>query len=513
MNMAPDPRQKPVSSASFKPDLILPPEVWLVFARKRIIAACTAVAVLLGLLFVIFRPDHFTSSAVLMIDSRRLTFGADGAVLSESNLTDGLIDSQVEVLQSDALGLRVVDALDLDQDPEFVPEQPSGIERIKAILNPPPPLDDEGRRRTALRSYRDMLSAQRLGMTYAIELRLTTDDPAKSATVLQTLIDEYLRYREEQNAETAAIASGWLRDRARNTGPTAQVLNAPLPPIAPSGLGSIATLVAFAVLGTLAGLGLAVAATLTDRRIRTARELSDATGLPCIGVLPRIAPAGTEALRAALDAPQSGFSRTLQLVAAGLPSPGTIGIGSALAGEGKTTVAANLSGLVAQATGRAVLLVDAASVNPALSRRVARPRDGLADCVAGCPLDHAVVPEFLPGVDLLPFGSGDPKVGPLALWSAGMKELIAEMRGRYDVVIFDLSASAESIDLQRAAFMLDSLLLVVGEETAGSEELESVAAMPEVLGKVRGTILNTGRPRPTLPGRLWGRRTGHGRAP
>lgn len=461
--------------------LVLPPEFWLLFSRRRTIGVCVCLGLLLGLIVVMARSDVYASNASLMIENRRLVFGAEGAVLTEPALTDGLIDSQIEQLRSDMVGLRVVSALNLADDPEFAPQEPPLARRLLARigLGEAERLDAEVRARAALRHYKQSLSVDRIGMTYVATLRFRSGDPTKAAEVLDATIAEYLAVRAAANEKIAQGATAWLRDRARTTGPTASVLTPPAPPAFPSGLSGKAIIVAFGMLGLLAGLGVALVQSLTDRRVRSASHLAERTGAPCYGELPITT--ARPVTRAALDPAEASFAAPIELAVSSLlaaDSIGTVGVCSAVPQEGKTAVAVNLAALLAQASGKRTLLVDAARGAGPVAE--ADRRTGLS----------GIVQDYLPGVDLLQFDPDASGAAAVVFWRRTATDTLAELRGSYEAIVVDLPANAASIALRQAAPLLDSILLIVSEETSGGPEFAALLELPELRDRLRGTILN-----------------------
>lgn len=469
--------------------LVLPPEFWLLFRQRALIGGFLLAGLLLGATVAALRPDHYDASASLMIENRRLVLGGDGAVLSESALTDGLIDSQIEELRSDLLGARVVEAMGLADDPEFARQSPSALQRLRAALGlgATPSFDQAARGRAALRSYKEKLTVGRVGMSYVAALRFRSDDPGKSAAVLERLIEEYRTARTAANDRAAQNATAWLRDRARIAGPTASVLTPPVPPAFPSGLGSGPIVVAFGALGLIAGLGAALVRSLADRRTRTPAELAARLGIACFGALP--ATQARPAAHAALDPRERTFAAPLEIAAGALltrtGAAGVVGVVSAAPREGKTCVAVNLAGLLAQATSRRTLLVDAGG-------------GGSAPLVQATGVS-GVIEDVLPGVDMLRFDPAAAGIAPLAFWRGAAPAALAEARGRYAAVVLDLPAASASGDLRQAAPLVDAFVLVAAEDLSGDDALTALSELPELRDRLRGAILNR---RPAAPGRL-----------
>lgn len=123
------------------------------------------------------------------------------------------------------------------------------------------------------------------------------------------------------------------------------------------------------VFGVLLGLGLAFLIEASDRRLRSAEDLSERLGLRTLGRIPRLA--GGEQVPALTQPgglPAEAF-RILRMnleFATANRRMSTVMITSAIEGEGKSTTAANLAVTMARA-GRNVVLLDADFLRPALA--------------------------------------------------------------------------------------------------------------------------------------------------
>ena len=200
----------------------------------------------------------------------------------------------------------------------------------------------------------------------------------------------------------------------------------------------------------------------------------------------------------ALVAPGSRFSGGVRAIKAaldrgshpdGLPM---VGVVSARAGEGRSTVASELADVLA-ASGRRVLLVDADFGNAALSRtRASSARHGLLDVVgAGVPLAEAVVGDGTPNLHLLIAHDGGPAAEWAALDEADFHRLHAAARGTYDYVVIDmppLCTIGETLSLP--ARFVSLLLVVAWGETERSLVAEALAASPALAERIVGVVLN-----------------------
>lgn len=272
--------------------------------------------------------------------------------------------------------------------------------------------------------------------------------------------------------------------------------------------------------GLMLGFGTAIARDLTDRSIRTRAQLESATGAPHLGALPifrlgrrqkrsagRIGGDQSGALARkfsvspsysiAAGAPFSRFAETLRniKVMADAHEAGplvVIGVTSSVPNEGKTTVAANLAQLVGQ-SGVRTLLIDGDLRNPTLSRDFvgAEPAGLIQVLTSRVSSSDAIWQSDDEKLHLLPAGIDSRLLnGSEILSSATMKDLLGELRRRYDFVVVDLPPVLPVVDVRAAAHLLDGLLFVVEWERITKDEIGDVFRHPEVERRIIGTVFN-----------------------
>jgi polysaccharide biosynthesis transport protein len=88
--------------------------------RKRAMAITTLVATLIGLVFAFSATPRYTAESRVIVDRFDTAFSrSDRADDGTRDISEQLVMSQVEVLRSRDIARRVVDALDLADNPEF----------------------------------------------------------------------------------------------------------------------------------------------------------------------------------------------------------------------------------------------------------------------------------------------------------------------------------------------------------------------------------------------------------
>jgi polysaccharide biosynthesis transport protein len=289
------------------------------------------------------------------------------------------------------------------------------------------------------------------------------------------------------------------------------------------------------LVGIGAGLGHSVALLNFDRAVRRPRDLAERLGLECIGLVPLVgknkanrkqkspsdlfktltpsvdrlvevsdktepAEASPNLLFKMVDDPFSHFSEAIRsakttLDIAGLTRPiQTIGVISAIPGEGKSTIAVNLAHALG-AGGFSTLLIDADMRNPELSRTLAGDsKSGLIEVMARLVSFHEAIralprskSHFLPS--FLPHriaNSGD------LLASDRMRDILlkAQQQG-YDRIIMDLPPLGPISDARAISPLLDGLIVVVRWGVTRFDVLEeALSELGAATDKVIGVVLN-----------------------
>jgi capsular exopolysaccharide synthesis family protein len=168
-------------------------------------------------------------------------------------------------------------------------------------------------------------------------------------------------------------------------------------------------------------------------------------------------------------------------------------ITSALAGEGKTSTALNLSIAVAQSKESRILIIDGDLRRPNIGSYLGlRPKVGLGEVLKGdaAPLD-AIVCLDEPELYILPISREAANPTEL-LSSERFVDAIRELRDYFDFILIDSPPVMPFADTRLLSNHADAVILVVRAEKAPSETVEKVV---EVLpsGRILGVVLNDAR--------------------
>ena len=248
-----------------------------------------------------------------------------------------------------------------------------------------------------------------------------------------------------------------------------------------------------AVVGAMIGVGAAFVIEYVDDTVKSPDDLKRSAGISTIGAIGRLEGGELVASREPLSPIAEAF-RTLRtsIGYAGVDGPlRTLLVTSPGLIEGKSTVAANLAVVMAQADIR-VAVVDA---------DLRRPRQHEIFGISQEPgLTYALVDGHVhrvlkttpaaAGLSVIPAGELPPNPAEM-LGSRRMSDLVERLREVADVVLIDSPPLLSVTDAAVLARGVDGVLLVVEVgRTQGAEIREGVEALCQVGAHVVGTVLN-----------------------
>ena len=167
-----------------------------------------------------------------------------------------------------------------------------------------------------------------------------------------------------------------------------------------------------------------------------------------------------------------------------------IGVGSALAGEGKSFVSANLASVLAMHRERRVLLVDCDLRRGVLSTLFgAREAPGLTEYLQEKqPLSRILQSDPRLNLSLISHGE-DHQAGGDLLSTSRFKELIRQLRSAFDWIVIDTPPAIHFSDANIIAQECDGMLLVVGAGKAPARFARQVAT-EFAKRRLLGVVLN-----------------------
>jgi succinoglycan biosynthesis transport protein ExoP len=246
------------------------------------------------------------------------------------------------------------------------------------------------------------------------------------------------------------------------------------------------------LLGLMLGIGLAFLREFLDRSVKAPEELEAAAGAPVVGTIPPFKAAKqpipvAEQPRTAVAEAFRKLRTNFAFLAVDRESVCCV-ITSPAAGDGKSTVTANLGIALAQ-TGQQVVLVDADLRKPTLHKLLGlQQRVGTTTVLLDQTSVHDAVQHLGPDMPaVLTSGQLPPNPSEL-LGSRRMAELLTELRSAFDVVLIDCAPLLPVTDPMVVSQFVDGLMLIV---RAGVTTKDQVAAARAACGKAGATLFGT----------------------
>ncbi len=195
--------------------------------HTRLVTAFCLAGVAVGTLYVMKATPLYTASASIIIDNRQVRAVHDISTLSDPPTLEiaEAIESQVEVLRSEEVGLAVVKDLNLTEDPAFVDPPKSWIGEIwnsvkvklGATAGPAHPLNDADPslklQLTALKTLSNNLRIRRVGVTYVLQVAYTSPSPVRAAEIANAYTNAYMLGQLNSGIEATRRARSWLQKR------------------------------------------------------------------------------------------------------------------------------------------------------------------------------------------------------------------------------------------------------------------------------------------------------------
>lgn len=187
------------------------------FVRRQfpIFVFVVACAVALGLVYLITTPASYTSHAMLLIDSSKLRILRQDAPLGDVPIDTSQVETQVEILKSENIGLSVIKDLKLTDDPEFAGSGGGLVGSLFGLFSSPSVPSETGLTRQALGTLLARRSIARVGRTYVLDIGYTSLNGGRAATIANAIADAYIVDQLESKYQATRRASAWLQDRIK----------------------------------------------------------------------------------------------------------------------------------------------------------------------------------------------------------------------------------------------------------------------------------------------------------
>ena len=179
-----------------------------VLRRRWPMALAIFVTIGLGVVAgMLFRDPTYRATGVLEIRPENSESVPVDALFSASHIADDYLGTQFGILKSETLAERVVDELHLVQVPEFMPDL-TWWAWLHGDKTPPPP-----DRQATINGFRSRLTVDPQLGSRLVQVSFDAKDPELAATVVNSILDNYVRLRMEEAQQSAS----WLSAQIKTT--------------------------------------------------------------------------------------------------------------------------------------------------------------------------------------------------------------------------------------------------------------------------------------------------------
>lgn len=188
----------------------------IVRRQQRVFLIVIPCCIILAVLHLLTAQAIFTAHAQLLIDASKLK------VLQQQETSDinrpidsAQIETQVEIIKSRDIALSVIKSEHLENDPEFVGTGARLLARVLEFFGASDPIKKQSPNSPAVNSFLKKRNVTRIGQTYVLDVAFSSTDPARAATLANTLAEAYINNQLEAKFQAVRRASGWLEDRMK----------------------------------------------------------------------------------------------------------------------------------------------------------------------------------------------------------------------------------------------------------------------------------------------------------
>ncbi|MFT4159184.1 polysaccharide biosynthesis tyrosine autokinase [Shinella sp.] len=190
--------------------------------RARLIGLSVALAVALGVAYLLFATPVYTSQTQILLDEDLSRYAEESEPSPQSSQQiDMRISSAAEILKSGRLALRVVDDLKLSDNETILnpPQSPAAMVKgwAKALTSSGPDVSQEalanGRREKAAVTLQQSLTVERAGRSAVLAVSFRSTDPQLAAAITKRYAEAFFEDQLSANFTATEQASTWLQER------------------------------------------------------------------------------------------------------------------------------------------------------------------------------------------------------------------------------------------------------------------------------------------------------------
>lgn len=194
----------------------------LVRRQYPLVIATTAMALVLGALYLVVTPPTYTAHARLLLGNANVPFVQQLSLGAERSVDHTLIDTELQILRSRNIIASAIRESKL-ADNSALRANPSLFKRIRLWFGGTsgddtegPPLED------MIEAFQKSLSATRIDTSNVIDIGFSWSSAAKAAEITNAIASAYIADQLDARFESNKTAMLWLQQRLRSLGEQAE---------------------------------------------------------------------------------------------------------------------------------------------------------------------------------------------------------------------------------------------------------------------------------------------------
>jgi succinoglycan biosynthesis transport protein ExoP len=187
----------------------------IVRRRYVVILFVGALTMALALIYVVTATPRYLAVATMFIDRGKVQPFSQQQILIDNPIDSTAIESQIEIIKSDAIALSVINNLHLTDDPEFGGSIDKSMGTKFGLFSGL--FYSNGKSSdlssNVLESFKPRVSAIRVGYSFVIAISFISDKPERAAQIANAIVEAYINDQLEARYEVARRANVWLQGR------------------------------------------------------------------------------------------------------------------------------------------------------------------------------------------------------------------------------------------------------------------------------------------------------------
>lgn len=210
-----------------KVDIDLKDIVAILRRQRQLILMTVAIIIGLAFAYILSATPIYRTTALIMVDNRSTdVMNVDARSETQSQVMNSRVESEVEILKSEAMALAVIEAENLIQDPYFGPQlgwgekfgmalgvdlSLNGLRGLVGLGRQEPSDNTQQLVSSAIKKLQNSVSVRRRGLTYLIELSVDLPDGARAAEIANAYSRVYLERQIQAKSGNMLNARDVLR--------------------------------------------------------------------------------------------------------------------------------------------------------------------------------------------------------------------------------------------------------------------------------------------------------------